>query len=239
LGLPLHNPISIGTKGYFMNGSLIEGVLGQLQGAPTSQIAQQLGIDPAAAQSAIASALPLIVGTLGHHAQRPGGAGVLLQALQQGQPGQGQDTPNPGAADQGQSGGANSGLGGMLGSMLGNLVGGQRQGGGLGGLLGAVLGGGAQSNPQQNAGSILGRIFGGAQSHAENSLGQATGLGAEKAGQLMQILAPIALSHIAQHVQANNLDAGGLRAALSQEQDAVQDQGGPASNLLGSVLSRI
>ena len=41
-----------------MNGSLIADLLGQLQGAPAGQIAQQLGTDPNTAQDAIAAALP-------------------------------------------------------------------------------------------------------------------------------------------------------------------------------------
>ena len=48
-----------------MNGSLIDDLLGQLQGAPAGQIAQQLGTDPRTAQDAIAAALPMIVGALG------------------------------------------------------------------------------------------------------------------------------------------------------------------------------
>jgi hypothetical protein len=223
-----------------MDSSLIGGLLGQLQGAHTNQIAQQLGTDPATAQNAIAAALPLIVGTLSHHAQQPGGASALLQALQQNNP-SAQGTPDDSdTSNQGQSGG----LGGMIGNLLGSLTGGQQgQGGalgGLGGLLGAVLGGGAgQSNPQLNAGGILGQIFGNAQSHAQNSLGQATGLGTEQAGQLLTMLAPIVMSHLANHASTNNLDAAGLSTALAQEQSNVQNQGGIAGNLLGAVLSRI
>ena len=64
-----------------MNGSLIDDLLGQLQGAPAGQIAQQLGTDPNTAQDAIAAALPMIVGALGRNAQQPGGAGDLFNAL--------------------------------------------------------------------------------------------------------------------------------------------------------------
>jgi hypothetical protein len=250
-----------------MNGSLTNGLLGQLQGAPTSQIAQQLGIDPATAQNAIASALPLIMGTLGHHAQQPGGASTLLQALRQGQTAQDAPDSNSDSDSQEQSNETNNGIGSLLGRMLGSLAGNQQgqsgglgglggllgsmlsnstnqlgqssSAGGLGGLLGVMLKGNVQSNPQQNTSDILSSIFGNAQSHAQNGLGQATGLGAEKARQLMQILAPIALSHIAQHVQNNNLDANGLNTALSREQNTVQTQGGLIGNLLGSVLNRI
>ena len=227
-----------------MDDSLIGGLLGQLQGGHTNQIAQQLGIDPATAQNAIATALPLIVGTLGHHAQQPGGAGALLQTLQQGLSGQSQGAPgNAGASDPAQGAGASGGLGGLIGGVLGSLTGGQQgQGGamgGLGGLLGGLLGGGVQANLQQSAGGILGQIFGGAQSHAQDGLGQATGLGTEKAGQLLAILAPLVMAHLGNHMQANNLDASGLGAALGQEQNAVQSQGGMAGSLLGAVLSRI
>ena len=98
-----------------MNGSLIDDLLGQLQGAPASQIAQQLGTDPNTAQDAIAAALPMIVGALGRNAQQPGGATDLFSALQR---------------DHG------AGAGGMdLGSMLGGLLGGGNAGG-LGGLGG-------------------------------------------------------------------------------------------------------
>jgi len=200
--------------------SLIDGILGQLQGAPVNQIARQLDVDPATAQNAVTSALPLIVGMLGHHAQQPGGAGALLQSLQQG------------------PGGSAGGLGGMLGSVLGGLGGGSQGqgGGGLGGLLGAMLGGGA---PSSGAGGMLGQIFGGAQSHAQDGLGQATGLGAEKAGRLLQMLAPLVLSYITQHAQTNNLDAGGLGAMLGKAQGNVQNQGGSVGDLLSAVLGKL
>ena len=213
----------ISAKGHFMS-SLIDGMLGQLQGAHVNQIAQQLDVDPATAQNAMASALPLIVGMLGHHAQQPGGAGALLKSLQQGQAGQDDSM---------------GGLGGMLGGVLGSLGGGpqgQGGGGGLGGLLGSMLGGGA---PSSGAGGMLGQIFGGAQSHAQDGLGQATGLGAEKAGRLLQMLAPLVLSYITQHAQTNNLDAGGLGAILGKAQGNVQNQGGMAGDLLSAVLGKL
>jgi hypothetical protein len=196
------------------NSSLIDGLLGQLQGVPTDQIAQKLGIDPATARNAISSALPMIMGTLNHNAQQPGGAEALSQALQNHT--------------------------GDLTSVLGSVLGGQAgQGGILGGLLGSLFGGGASQNPQADAGGILGHIFGNAQSHAQEGLGQASGLGAEKAGQLLSMLAPVVMAHLANHTQTNNLDANGLSAALSQEHAQVQSQGGLGNSLLNSVLSHL
>ena len=164
-----------------MNGSLIDDLLGQLQGAPAGQIAQQLGTDPRTAQDAIAAALPMIVGALGRNAQQPGGAGDLFNALQR-------DHAGSGAMD----------LGGMLGGLLGGGGGGSAGAlGGLGGLLGSVLGGGAPASRQLDAGGILGHIFGGAQPRAESGLGQATGLNSGQSGQLLKILAPIVMAFLA------------------------------------------
>jgi len=108
----------------------------------------------------------------------------------------------------------------------------------LGGLLGSLLGGGAGGGggPQDGA-AILGHIFGGNQQRAEAGLGQATGLGAN-AGQLLQMLAPIVMSFLAQRMQSGGMDAGGLGQVLGQERARVQQQGGLGGGLLGSLLDQ-
>lgn len=108
----------------------------------------------------------------------------------------------------------------------------------LGGLLGSLLGGGASGGggPQDGA-AILGHIFGGNQQRAEAGLGQATGLGAN-AGQLLQMLAPIVMSFLAQRMQSGGMDAGGLGQVLGQERARVQQQGGLGGGLLGSLLDQ-
>ena len=117
-------------------------------------------------------------------------------------------------------------------------------GGDIAGLLGTVLGG-AQSRQTDGAG-ILGHIFGGRQPRAEASLGQATGLGGDKAGQLMKILAPIVLAYLAKQMFQNR-EAGGapadptaqlLGSILGQEQQQVRQQGGLGGGLLGAVLDQ-
>jgi len=85
----------------------------RLQGAPTQQIAQQLGISSSQASSAIATALPLLLGALGHNASQPQGAQALYGALQ------------------------NDHAGLDLGSVLGSVLGGGGQGGQI---LGHVFG---------------------------------------------------------------------------------------------------
>jgi hypothetical protein len=60
----------------------------RLEGAPTQQIAQKLGISPAQASAAIGTALPLLLGALGHNARQPQGAQALYGALQNDHAGQ-------------------------------------------------------------------------------------------------------------------------------------------------------
>jgi hypothetical protein len=123
----------------------------------------------------------------------------------------------------------------------------------LGGLLGAVLGG-AQTRQTDGAG-MLGHIFGGQQATAEQHLGTATGLGSDRAGQLMKILAPIVLAYLAKRMFSGGADGGGgapaataglgggataqvLGAILGQEHQAVRQQGGVGGGLLGAVLDQ-
>ncbi len=109
----------------------------------------------------------------------------------------------------------------------------------LGSVLGAVLGGGSNVPTQNDGGAILGHIFGGSQPRAEASLGQATGLGGDKAGMLMKILAPIVLSFLAQRfLGQGNASPSGLSQVLGQERQAVQQQGGLGGGLLGAVFDQ-
>jgi len=184
--------------------SLTEQLFAQLQGAPLQQLSQQLGVAPDQAQSAVATALPLLLGALGRNAQQPEGAQALLGALQR--------DHAPAAAD---------GLD-------------------IGGLLGSVLGGGTAS-PQTNGAGILGHIFGGNAPQAASGLGQATGLDSGRSGQLLQILAPIVLSFLAQRFLGGGAAGSGnvaqLSQALGQEQQQVRADPGMAG-LLGSVLDQ-
>ncbi|MFT3762552.1 MAG: DUF937 domain-containing protein [Pseudoxanthomonas sp.] len=109
----------------------------------------------------------------------------------------------------------------------------------IGSVLGAVLGGGSQSR-QTNGAGILGHVFGGNQQNAAASLGQATGLGGDKANLLLQILAPIVMSYLAKQFLGGGQQAGvsGLSQALGQERQIAQQQGGLGGGLLGAVLDQ-
>jgi len=110
----------------------------------------------------------------------------------------------------------------------------------MGGVLGAVLGGGGQGA------QILGHIFGGRQPRAEEALGNATGLGGDRAGQLLRILAPIVLAYLAKRMfEQRQADAGAapttpreLSAVLEQERRHAAQQSVGADDLLGAVLDR-
>ena len=134
-----------------------------------------------------------------------------------------------------QGGGADA----LFGALMRDHAPAQAQGFGGGDLLGSVLGSVLGGGQGQNAGSaILGHIFGGQQQQAESSLGQASGLGGGNAGQLLAILAPIVMSLLANKVQGNGLDAGGLGQVLQQEQAQAQQQGSVGGSLLTSMLDQ-
>ncbi|MEJ7745908.1 MAG: DUF937 domain-containing protein [Luteimonas sp.] len=107
-------------------------------------------------------------------------------------------------------------------------------------VLGSVLGGDGQGN------DILGHIFGGRQPRAEQGLGQATGIGNDKAGALLRVLAPIVMAYLARRMfdkrQAGQAEADVtpqvLGRELGQEQQRVSQQGGLGGGLLGAVLDR-
>jgi hypothetical protein len=197
--------------------SITDDLFSRLQDGHIGQIGEQLGIGPAQAQSAVAAALPLLLGALGRNAQQPQGASSLFDAL-------GRD----------------------------------HAGVGVGNALGSALAGGGQG------GSILGHIFGQRQGSAEQGLGTATGLGSERAGALLRLLAPVVMAYLAKqmydHRHANDGTAAstapgaivpadvpgaapaatptGLSSMLGREGVHIAQQGGIGSKLLNAVLDR-
>lgn len=118
----------------------------------------------------------------------------------------------------------------------------------VGSALGSALGGGGQG------GSILGHIFGRRQDTAATGLGTATGLGNERAGALLRLLAPVVMAYLAKKMydrrhandgavsapaaEAPNPDPGGLASMLGRESADIAQKGGVGSKLLGAVLDR-
>jgi hypothetical protein len=61
--------------------SLLDMLQQRLGGEAVNQISNKLGTDPASTRTAIAAALPMLVGALARNAQDPGKAGALANAL--------------------------------------------------------------------------------------------------------------------------------------------------------------
>lgn len=99
--------------------SLTDQLAAQLQGPQLQQLASRLGIAPEQAQSAVQTALPLLMGALGRNSQQAGGTDALLGALQR---------DHAGSPD--------------LGSLLGTLLGGSASGaqGNGAGIVGHLFG---------------------------------------------------------------------------------------------------
>lgn len=205
-----------------------------------SAIARQLGVSPTQAEGAVQQALPMLIGGLARNAQSAKGAEDLFGALQRDH--QGIDIGGLlGGLLRGAGGGAQQG--GGLGDLIGSVMkgAGGSGGGGLGDLIGGVLGGGGRSagagtGGADIGGAILGHIFGARRDRASDSLGQASGIGGQNAGQLLAMLAPIVMAALAKWTQSQRIGASGLGPALGQEQQRI-DQAG-AGGLIGSVLDR-
>jgi hypothetical protein len=96
--------------------SILDMVQQHLGSDGVQRISQQLGIPPEQAQTAIAAALPMVMGGMANRAGQPGGTEAIHEAIQTSA-----DVPTgaAGAADPGfMHGGA--GGGGLIGRMLGN-----------------------------------------------------------------------------------------------------------------------
>jgi hypothetical protein len=188
--------------------SITDDLFSRLQDGHIPRIGEQLGISQAQAQSAVAAALPLLVGALGRNAQQPQGASSLFDAL------------------------------------------GQHAGVGVGNAMSSALGGGGEGD------SILGHIFGRNQQTASEGLGTATGLGSQKAGALLRLLAPVVMAYLAKNLyeRRHANDAATTPAAIPSATDApsstalssmlgrenvhIAQQGGVGSRLLNAVLDR-
>jgi hypothetical protein len=188
--------------------SFTDDLYSRLQDGHISRIGQQLEIPQEQAQSAVAAALPLLVGALGRNAQQPQGASSLFDAL------------------------------------------GRHAGVGVGNAVESALGDGS------DGGSILGHIFGRRQDSASQGLGAATGLGHEKAGALLRLLAPVVMAYLAKRMYERRHANDGastpaeipsatdaptstsLSSMLGRENVHIAQQGGVGSKLLSAVLDR-
>ena len=102
--------------------SLTDEIFSQLSGPALQQISQQLGTGQAQTAGAVAAALPMILGAMGHNASQPQGADALFGALGRDHAGSGGIADILGAVLGGQQSRQTDGLG-----QLGHIFGGQQQ----------------------------------------------------------------------------------------------------------------
>ena len=120
----------------------------------------------------------------------------------------------------------------------------------MGNAINSALDGGG------DGGSILGHIFGRRQDSAAQGLGTATGLGNERAGALLRLLAPVVMAYLAKQMynrrhandgaatpaeipaEAPAATPTGLSSMLGREGVHIAQKGGIGSKLLSAVLDR-
>jgi hypothetical protein len=98
--------------------SMLDMLQQRLGGEAVQQIGKRLGTDPSTTQTAIAAALPMLVGALAHNAKDPNQAGALATALQKDHDGSILDNVTGYLGGQ-QPGGAAADGAGILGHVLG------------------------------------------------------------------------------------------------------------------------
>ncbi|MEO5587943.1 MAG: DUF937 domain-containing protein [Gemmatimonadaceae bacterium] len=180
----------------------------QLTPEAMDEISNAIGADNATTQSAINSAIPMMMGGMAANASDPAAAEML-------------------ALKADEHSGMLDGLMGALGGSGGALGG---SGGVLGGL-GGLLGGGA-------AGSILGQVLGSSHSNVEDGVTRASGLDAQKAGKLLMILGPIVLAAISRHRQQTNASPVQVSRDLQNEAEAHAQNEPRLGGLIGSILNK-
>jgi hypothetical protein len=98
--------------------------------------------------------------------------------------------------------------------------------------VGGFLGKG-DSGPGQ---AILGHVLGSRQPAAAKSLGQASGLDAGSAGQLLGMLAPLVMGALGREQKRGGLDVGALTNLLGGERRAAEQKAPDAMGMLGQLL---
>ena len=132
---------------------------------------------------------------------------------------------------------ANTGMGAILPTVLGGLMkqastpsGAESLNNSLdndfdGGLLDKLpdmLGGGGNSSMMSNLGAtVLKSLFGDKIASIVGILSKATGIGSDKSGSLLTMLAPLVMSVLGKHKQSAGLDAGGLAGLLMGQKDSI------------------
>lgn len=190
--------------------SITEGLLGQLQGQPLQQMGQQLGLSSAQTASAVAAALPLLIGALGRNSSQPQGAQSLFGALQSDHSGQ----------EIGNVLGSVLGGGGQGAQILGHIFG-QRQQVATQGLGAATGLGPDRANALLRLLAPLAMAYIAKRMYDHRTANAAAGNAANSAAPVPAEPSPQSLGR-----------------QLGEEEQRITQQGGLGGRLLGAVLDR-
>lgn len=181
---------------------ILEMLTSQLGDTTVDQLSGRLGSDKQTTEKAVSAALPVLLGGLARNANRsPEGARSLASAL-----------------DRDHDGSLLDGLGSLLGGSGGSS-------GGLGSLIGAagtLLGGKGQQSRALDGDGILGHLLGQRRGAVEQGVGKASGMDPALVAQLLPLLAPIVMGALGRMKKEQNLDAGQLADALTDERRRVE-----------------
>jgi hypothetical protein len=157
-----------------------------------------------------------------------------------------------GGADRDQTSSAVSGIAGLLTGALAKNASSEQGAQALAGALDrdhdgsilddivGMLGGQAQGTDSKalNGAGILEHILGNRKGGAAEMISKMSGLDAEKAGSLMQTLAPLVMGVLGKTKREQGLDAGGLMEMLGQAANSKQAQQNPAVGFITKMLDK-
>ncbi|MFN3597153.1 MAG: DUF937 domain-containing protein [Rubricoccaceae bacterium] len=158
-----------------------------LSGPALNQIAAAVGARPEQAQTAIAAALPALLGALDQNTNDPTGAQRLAAAL-----------------DRDHDGSLLGNIPGLIAGMLG------------GGAQAAPAGKGPSGKALDGAG-ILGHILGAQRGDVEQGVARASGLNTQQVAKLLPLLAPLVMAALARQKKQGGLSADALSQMLGRE----------------------
>ena len=99
--------------------------------------------------------------------------------------------------------------------------------------------GGFLSNTDNGPGAgILKHVFGGKRGMVEAGLSQMSGLDANKAGGLLENLAPLVMGYLGRQRQSQGLDASGIAGMLLGAKTQAKQESGGAMDLISNILDR-
>lgn len=203
-----------------MNVDLLTTLASGLGGSTLDDLSRQIDAPKDKTQSALAAALPMLLGGLAKNTATPEGASSLATAVEKDHDGSVLDQ----VSDLFGGGGGGGGLGALAG-LAGGLLGGDRA---------------APATKALDGGAILGHILGNKRPAVEEGVAKASGLDLAQVGKLLALVAPIIMGAIGKLKAAKGLDASGLAGMVQSAAGGLEptQPGNEGAGLLGSLLDK-